>query len=196
MMPEKNLTKKADRSAAYRSTFKKIPWYDVKGQFFDIWERLLSLNDTPHDIALGLALGIYVGFLPLMGVQMAVVLVVVLPFRKANKVAAIAGVWISNPVTVIPLYAFIYWVGTFFYRKEALLSYKIFKDKVGEILELTGFIDKTAAFLGLGADIFIPMYIGGSFAGVIAGIITYFVARKFIIYYRKSNGTFQQVVDK
>ena len=117
---------------------------------------------------------------------MGVVLVVALPFRKANKVAAVAGVWISNPLTVIPLYAFIYWAGTFFYRKEAILSYEIFKDKIVDILELSGFIDKTAAFLGLGADIFIPMCIGGSFVGVIAGFITYFATKRFIVYYRKN----------
>jgi uncharacterized protein len=185
-MPEKYWKKTTDPVSMHRSNFKKIPWYDIKGQFLDIWQRLLSLNDSPHDIALGLALGIYVGFLPLMGIQMAVVLVVAIPFRKANKVAAVAGVWISNPLTVIPLYAFIYWSGAFFYRKDSIVSYTVFKDKIMNILEFSGFIDKTAAFLGLGADIFIPMCIGGSFVGVIAGFITYFVTRKFIVYYRKN----------
>jgi len=169
-----------------RSNFKKIPWYDIKGQFLDIWNRLLSLNDSPHDIALGLALGIYVGFLPLMGIQMGVVLVVALPFRRANKVSAVAGVWISNPLTVIPLYALIYWVGTFFYKKEEVLSYSIFKEKITDILELSGFIEKTAAFLGLGADIFIPMCVGGSVVGIIAGLITYFITKRFIVYYREN----------
>ena len=77
---------------------KKVPWYDFKGQLISIWKKLLSLNDSPHDIALGLALGIFTGFLPLMGIQMGVVLIFALPFRKANKVAAVAGVWITNQI--------------------------------------------------------------------------------------------------
>ena len=185
-MPEKNLKKKADTSALHKTTFKKIPWYDVKGQYLYIWRRLLCLNDSPHGIALGLALGIFIGFLPLMGIQMAVVLFVALPFRKANRVSAVAGVWISNPITVIPLYALIYWVGTFFYRKSAVLSYPVFEENIMGVLELDGFIDKTAAFLSIGADIFIPMCVGGCFLGIIMGSIVYFITRKLIIYYRRS----------
>ncbi len=180
------MIKKADTSVFHTKTFQKIPWYDVKGQFLYMWRRVLCLDDSPHGIALGLALGIFVGFLPLMGIQMAVVLVVALPFRKANRVSAVAGVWISNPITVIPLYAFIYWAGTFFYRKGSVLSYSIFKERITDVLELDGFIDKTAAFLSIGADIFIPMCVGGAFVGMIMGFLVYFATKKLVLYYRKT----------
>jgi uncharacterized protein len=186
MMQGRNLTKKTDLSVLHKNTFKNIPWYDLKGQFFYFWNRLVCLNDSPHAIALGLSLGIFVGFLPLMGVQMAVVLAFAIPFRKANKFSAIAGVWISNPVTVIPLYAFIYWVGTLFYRNEEVLSYPLFRERITDVLELDGFLDKTASFLGIGADLFIPMFIGGTFAGIIVGFIAYFISKKVIVYYRRS----------
>jgi uncharacterized protein len=163
---------------------RKVPWYDLKGQFVQIWKKLLSLNDSPHDIALGLALGIFIGFLPIMGIQMAVVLVFALPFRKANKVAAVAGVWITNPLTVIPIYAFIYWVGTFFYPAEYVLTSSGLKSKMEEIIQLDGFIDQTQAFLSLGADIFLPMCIGGAVVGFIAMFPTYFITRKLIENYR------------
>lgn len=163
----------------------KIPWYDLKGQFIQIWKKLLSLNDSPHDIALGLSLGMFIGFLPIMGIQMAVVLVFVLPFRKANKIAAVAGVWVTNPLTVIPIYAFIYWVGTAFYPAEYVLTSEILKCKMRDIIQLDGFIDQTQAFLSLGADIFLPMCIGGAIVGFIAMFPTYFITRKLIQNYRK-----------
>lgn len=163
---------------------KKVPWYDLKGQFVQIWKKLLSLNDSPHDIALGLALGIFIGFLPIMGIQMAVVLVFALPFRKANKVAAVAGVWITNPLTVIPIYAFIYWVGTFFYPAKSVLTSESLKGKMRDIVQLDGFIDQTQSFLSLGADIFLPMCIGGAIVGFIAMFPTYFITRKLIENYR------------
>ncbi|HPA57951.1 MAG TPA: DUF2062 domain-containing protein [bacterium] len=164
---------------------KKVPWYDLKGQFISIWKKLLSLNDSPHDIALGLALGIFIGFLPIMGIQMTVVLVFALPFRNANKVAAVAGVWITNPLTVIPIYAFIYWVGTAFYPAEYILTSESLKCKMRDIIQLDGFIDQTQAFLSLGADIFLPMCIGGAIVGFIAMFPTYFITRKLIENYRK-----------
>jgi len=164
---------------------KKASWYDLKGQFLQIWNKLLHLNDSPHDIALGLALGIFIGFLPIMGIQMAVVLVFSIPFRKANKIAAVAGVWISNPLTVIPLYAFIYWIGTFFYPAQMVLTATAVKERMMEVVNLDGFVDQTAAFLGLGADIFLPMCIGGAVVGLIAMVPTYIFTRIFFTKYQK-----------
>lgn len=164
---------------------KKASWYDLRGQFLQIWNKLLKLNDSPHDIALGLALGIFIGFLPIMGIQMAVVLVFVIPFRKANKIAAVAGVWISNPLTVIPIYAFIYWIGTFFYPSEMVLTATDVKERMMNVVNLDGFVDQTAAFLGLGADIFLPMCIGGAVVGLIAMVPTYIFTRLFFTSYQK-----------
>ena len=164
---------------------KKIPWYDLKSQFLNIWKKLIHLNADPHDIAFGLALGIFVGFLPIMGIQMAVAGLVCLPFRHANKPAAIAGVWITNPLTVIPIYAFIYWVGTFFYPADHLVTPSTIMAKMRAVLELEGFVAQTKGFLALGADIFLPMCIGGAVVGLIAMIPTYFITKKSIAVYRR-----------
>jgi len=163
---------------------KKISLFDLKGQFLEIWNKLIHLNASPHSIALGLAIGIFVGFLPIMGVQMVVVLFVAFPFRKANKVAAVSGVWITNPLTVIPIYMFIYWMGTFFYPKDGVLNYTVFSDKFTSILNEGSFIDKTREFFSLGTDIFVPMFIGGAVVGVIGAVITYFLTKSFVTAYR------------
>lgn len=164
---------------------KKIPWYDLKSQFLNIWKKLIHLNADPHDIAFGLALGIFVGFLPIMGIQMAVAGLICLPFRRANKPAAVAGVWITNPLTVIPIYAFIYWVGTFFYPADHLVTPSTIMAKMRAVLELEGFVAQTKGFLALGADIFLPMCIGGAVVGIIAMIPTYFITKKSISVYRR-----------
>lgn len=172
---------------------KKASWYDIKGQFINIWKKLISLNDSPHDIALGLALGIFIGFLPIMGIQMAVVLIFIIPFRKANRIAAVAGVWISNPLTVIPIYAFIYWIGTFLYPAKYVLTSESLQIRMREVVELSGFVDQTQAFLSLGADIFLPMCIGGAIVGFIAMFPTYFITKKFIQDYRSSRKKCQEL---
>ena len=162
----------------------KIPWYDLSAQFLNIWNKLLHLKADPHDIALGLALDIFVGFLPIMGIQMVVAGLVCLPFKRANKVAAVAGVWITNPLTVIPIYAFIYWVGTFLYPAESVVTPATIMSRMTDVLKLDGFIAQTEGFLALGVDIFLPMCIGGAVVGLIAMVPTYFITKKTVEQYR------------
>ena len=96
-----------------------------------------------------------------------------------------AALVITNPLTVIPIYAFIYWVGTFFYPADHLVTPSTIMAKMRAVLELEGFVAQTKGFLALGADIFLPMCIGGAVVGIIAMIPTYFITKKSISVYRR-----------
>ncbi|MBO4440995.1 DUF2062 domain-containing protein [bacterium] len=163
---------------------RKLPWYDIVGQSKALWNKLIHLNADPHDIALGLAVGIFIGFLPIMGIQMTVALLVALPFRHVNKVAATAGVWITNPITVIPIYAFIYWVGTFLYPTSHVINATTLMSRMTDVLKLDGFVAQTKGFLALGVDIFLPMCIGGAVVGAVAAVPTYIYTKKAFEKYR------------
>ncbi len=140
------------------------------------WARdLAGIDDPPHKIALGMALGIFVGFLPIMGIQMAVVLPFALLFR-GNKFAAMAGVWVSNPITVLPIYYMIYVVGVAF-TPYAHLTWANF---TGVFAGITA-----TKFLDLGGQVVVPLFVGGAITGIIAGIPTYFVTRRMVITSRK-----------
>ena len=76
----------------------------------DFAKRIFVEDNSAHSIAMGLALGIFIGVLPTFGFQMIPALALSLRF-KINKLAAAAGVWVTNPLTVIPIYSFNYWVG-------------------------------------------------------------------------------------
>lgn len=65
---------------------------------------------TAHQIALGVAIGFFVGWLPIIGIQM-VVAVVICQFTKANKIVPIFPIWLTNPATMVPIYSFNYWIG-------------------------------------------------------------------------------------
>ena len=64
---------------------------------------ILHADDTPHRIALGVAIAMLVGFLPLIGVQtlLAIGLAALL---RANKAVCIPVVWVTNPLTFIPIW--------------------------------------------------------------------------------------------
>lgn len=136
---------------------------------------LAGLDDPPHKIALGLALGILIGFVPIMGIQMAVVLPFAVLFR-ANKTAAVGGVWITNPITVIPIYFLNYRVGLIFTPYESL-NRAYFDDLFTEIT--------ASKFLKLGGDVLVPLFVGGIILGVFFGIPTYFVSKWMVVRYRR-----------
>ena len=76
---------------------------------------LLALDDSPHAIALGTAIGMFVGMTPTVGLQMFLVIGIAAatrPLFHFNRVAGLITVYISNPLTIVPLYAAFYYVGT------------------------------------------------------------------------------------
>lgn len=149
--------------------------------------ELARQKDPPPRIALGMALGIFIGLLPIMGIQMAVVSVFAIPLR-ANLKAAIAGVWISNPVTVVPLYYVNYRFGLLFTPGRGLD-----KEEFGRIIADAGWDwsaigESIGRLLSMGADVLVPLWVGSTILAVIFGIPTYFVTYRLVINYRKMRG--------
>ena len=76
--------------------------------------RLLRSPGAPHEIAGGLAVGLLVAFLPVLQMPVAVGLAAILGWitqRRLSRVAAAAGVWLTNPITAGPLYGLSFLVG-------------------------------------------------------------------------------------
>lgn len=72
--------------------------------------RLVRLRAEPDAIARGMALGLFVGMTPTFGIQMILALLFAFILRQ-NKIAALVGVWITNPLTAPIIYGVQYEVG-------------------------------------------------------------------------------------
>jgi hypothetical protein len=151
-------------------------------------DKLIELarqKDTPHRIGLGMALGIFIGILPIMGIQMAVVTIFALPLR-GNLKAAIAGVWISNPLTFIPMYWSYYVFGLLFVPSRRI-TWGEFTELIINAADwdwgnITGSMRR---MLDFGADVLIPMWIGAAILAFVFGVPTYFFTYRFVITYRE-----------
>jgi uncharacterized protein (TIGR03546 family) len=75
-----------------------------------IYTRFLKIRGRPRQIALGLALGLFIGLTPTLGIQTAIVLFAAFVL-KWNKISAALGVWITNPLTAPFIYGLTYVVG-------------------------------------------------------------------------------------
>lgn len=72
--------------------------------------RLVRLRVEPDEIARGMALGLFIGMTPTFGIQMFLALIFAVLLRQ-NKIAALIGVWSTNPITAPIIYGIEYEVG-------------------------------------------------------------------------------------
>jgi hypothetical protein len=75
----------------------------IKKLFYD----LVHEHTNPEDIALGVAMGVFIGTMPLYVFHFIIMVISALIVRRANKVAIFIGTNISLPPTV----PFITWAG-------------------------------------------------------------------------------------
>ena len=140
--------------------------------------RILGLRDTPHRIAWGVFLGFVVAFSPTVGLQM-LIYVAVATLLRANKVAGIPIVWITNPATVAPIYYACWWLGAFVLgtnddpeRGERTLE-RLRGNEAGftmsRLLETEFWSEVFAALWSLGAE----LWLGGLIVGLVFGAIAY-----------------------
>ena len=126
--------------------------------------RFIRLSGTPDEIAKGFALGIFIGMTPTFGFQMIIAIFFAFLLRE-NKLAAIIGVWITNPITAPFIYAAEYELGRRLLQLEPL-SFDI--DFTFESL------------MALSWEILGPLLFGSLVFGVLCTAISYAVVLRMI----------------
>lgn len=72
--------------------------------------HVLHLNESPHRTALAFALGLFIAFSPTYGFHTLSAIFLIWAFRL-NAVALMAGAFVNNPWTVVPIIAATFWTG-------------------------------------------------------------------------------------
>lgn len=146
-----------------------------------VLRRVLALDDSPHAIALGAAVGIFFGLTPTVGLQTAEVIVLAILTRRLfyfNRPAALALIYISNPVTVAPIYYLLYWVGGWFVPAEATL------EQFQELLTFEGIAGWWQAVTELFTVVGMPLAVGTVFVAPAGAALSYPVALFILRWYR------------
>ncbi|MCA8989511.1 MAG: DUF2062 domain-containing protein [Planctomycetaceae bacterium] len=136
--------------------------------------RIVHLDDSPHSIALGTAIGVFISLTPTVGIQMLLVLMcawICKPFFRFNRLAGLVAVYISNPVTTLPIYWFNYWVGTFF------VAGNVTREALAEALEYHGWREWGLSLTQLLFDFGWPLVIGSLLMGIVCALPTYPVVK-------------------
>ena len=137
------------------------------------YHRFLKIRGNPNEIALGFALGLFVGMTPFMGLHTAIAVPLAALF-KWNKFSAAFAVWISNPFTAPIIYGMTYYIGA----KVLLVQ----NSRLPSEFNLEALFET----LRNAPDIIGILLVGGVVAGFPLAAIGYYFALKAINEYRHS----------
>lgn len=148
------------------------------------WLRsLLMLDDTEHSIALGTAIGIFLGMTPTVGLQTIAVMllsVTIRPLFRFNVMAALIAIYISNPITVVPIYYGLYKVGTWF------VGGSVTREQFAATLEYSGFSEWWNTVVDLFVSLGEPLLVGTAVVAIPCGLVTYPLMRWLLGLFRKA----------
>jgi len=134
--------------------------------------RFIRLRGDPHELALGMAFGIFTGMMPIMPFQMALSVALALVF-KGSKITAALGTWISNPLNWYFLYYFSYKLGAWVLGMEGYSAmFTTIMDMVRSEAESMAIVEKIFEAGGLMGAAFL---VGGVIMGISVALPSYFV---------------------
>lgn len=147
----------------------KLSKESIKRNAVRVYRRFLKLRGDPHAIGMGLCLGFFVGMSPLMGLH-SVIAVTVAAVFKWSKIAALIGVFVTNPLTAPFIYPLTYTLGAAILGNPVSLG--------------AGGLDLGAVFHG-SPQVLANLFVGGAIIGLAGGAVSYGVAIRAIRQYRR-----------
>jgi len=160
-----------------------------------IIHSILHADDTPHKIALGAAIGLFIAWSPALGLHMLMALTLCVILR-ANKFVALIAVWICNPLTFIPIYLPSYILGKNLLSVMNIHTQQLSTEQFQKIFQ--DFLASAGPTASLSPDFWkrltdflihvgLQLSIGATIIGLVVAIAGYFTTRTLIAKYRKKH---------
>jgi len=157
--------------------------------------KILHIDDSPQKIALGLAIGLFVAWTPLLGLHILIVIALSMLLR-ANKFAALVSVWVSNVFTFFIIYYPAYLLGRAvcgIFPNYKHLSNQEVSDAFNKLFSpsnvFTGFFTKQywSDFVNLSKTIGPELWLGCFLLGGLVAVSSYIICYKIIMSHRAKN---------
>ena len=137
---------------------------------------ITRLRSSPKAIAGGFALGTFIAFTPTVGAQIVLAILFSTLFNL-NRAAAVIPVWITNPVTVAPIFTINYWIGQHVWGGPPVSEVSQLFMSLGMTMARLDIWESKELFLAvlnLGPELIIPLCIGSLIVSTISAILVYF----------------------
>jgi hypothetical protein len=145
-----------------------------KKRLKNLYDHCISLKAEPREIAVGMAIGVFIGVTPTIPFHTVLIIFFSILLRQ-NITSAILGAWIiSNPITIPFFYASEYYLGKLLLKGNqcqlVLNDYSMYK------------------IINIGWNVACPLLLGGIILAPFFAIIAYFISHKAVIAIRKKYG--------
>jgi uncharacterized protein (DUF2062 family) len=143
--------------------------------------RLKRLPASPHRIALGFAVGVFVVFTPFLGLQL-IICVLLAWMLRGSILAAILGSLVGNPLTYPPIWIATYSLGAILLGSSAPLQLADLHDRASDFTTAV----ESASLNGMAYtlhnlwQLLKPMAAGSLPIGGLAALLAYAVVRRFV----------------
>jgi uncharacterized protein (DUF2062 family) len=140
-------------------------------------EKLLHIHDTPQRTALAVAVGVFIGFSPLLGLHTIIAIGVAFLFNL-NRVAVLIGAYTNLPWLLAAYYGLATALGAW------LLGTKLpagFGERLGEFVTLSLFhVEFWRQIAQEMRPLFWPYFVGSTLGALILSATAYWLTRGFI----------------
>jgi uncharacterized protein len=141
-------------------------WDVGLGKYKLDFRKILHLDDEPHKIAGGFAIGVFVSFSPFYGAHMVLALALAFLFRL-NKGTALAGTWVVLPWFIPLVLSLSYLLGRFMLGQG-------FGIPCNPCFEREWIVRN-----------FMPLLLGCSLTGALASAVSYVLVRRAVEVWRR-----------
>jgi uncharacterized protein (DUF2062 family) len=135
--------------------------------------QVLHLRESPQRTALAFAVGIWIAFCPFYGLHTILVGFCTWAFGL-NFLALLAGAWINNPWTIVPILGATYWTGAIFLGRSETPVFE------WQDLSFAGIYEQIIPYA-------LPFTIGAFVLSFVGAALSYPVAHYLISKYRHTH---------
>lgn len=150
-------------------------WKRLTGLLYrSFLEPLVRSKNTPRRDALGVSLGLVVGFAIPVGGQLLTLTVLRFVLRFNYLVAAGFSL-VSNPFDMIPMYYGYYYLGSYILGKPATIDFSVFETCMRGVMDKTYFWEAFGAFMALSGGILERWLVSAVLLSVVFGTLGYVI---------------------
>ena len=136
-------------------------------------KQVLHLQESPQRTALAFAIGVFIGFSPAYGLHTVMVIACAWAVRL-NLLALMAGAYLNNPWTVVPILGATYWVGALLLGRSDTPAFDWHDVSFSAIYEQI-------------IPYALPFFLGGLLLSFLGAAIAYPLAYYIVARYRQSH---------
>ena len=148
----------------------------MRATIVSILKKFRQLQGSPASLARGTAVGVFIGFAPVMPFKSMLILMITVAARSSTVAALLVCTLICNPLTYLPLYYIAWLIGNLLLPGR--VSWELLKAAVSHMREVS--LAQAVVLAGhMGLDMGLVLLAGGLTLALPLAIASYLAALRF-----------------